>query len=167
MSPRMPILKPIMRILSAPGKKASPRCWRKNTQVPKRKYSHFQLLLDSTNTLLVTANGKLPLTLGTTSFELHDWLPDEKKPWNVLVITVDGTKVVQSADGTSATLPAAAIAMHMEDATGAITGKLIPISPTAHVEALWSGTKISLNSDTPSAQDGTFTIKNLPDGAYT
>ncbi len=88
------------------GEKGAAALLAKNTQVPKRKYSYFQVLLDSTNTLLVTANGKLPLTLANTALALHDWQPDEKKPWNVLVITVDGTKVVQNADGTSASLPA-------------------------------------------------------------
>ena len=35
------------------------------------------------------------------------------------------------------------------------------------MEAFWGNSKISLGFDTPTAQDGTFTIKNLPDGPYT
>lgn len=136
-----------------------------NTKVPKRKYSALQILLDTSNSVLVTSDGNQPLVVKNTVFDLHDWQPDEKKPWNVLVITVDGSKITLDQNG--ATLPAEGTGTLMEEANGSITGKLVPISPTSRVEACWGGSKISLGADVPSAQDGSFTIKNLPDGPYT
>ena len=65
----------------------------KNVKVPKRKYDSLQLLLDNGNSMLLTSDGNQPLLLKNTQFALKDWQPDEKKPWNVLVVTLDGTKV--------------------------------------------------------------------------
>ncbi len=137
----------------------------KNSKVPKRKYNALQLLLDNGNSVLVTSDGNQPLVLKNTQFELKDWQPDEKKPWNVLVITLDGAKVTVDQNG--ATLPAEAISEQTEEATGSIAGKLVPVSPTSRVEAFWGDSKISLGTAVPSAADGSFTIKDLPDGPYT
>ncbi len=137
----------------------------KNVKVPKRKYTALQFTLDNANSLLATSDGNQPLLVKTTQFVLKDWQPDEKKPWNVLVITLDGTKVTLDQNG--ATVPAEATSLQFADANGAISGKLVPTSTTARVEAFWGGSNISLGVDVPSAADGSFTIKNLPDGPYT
>jgi len=131
--------------------------------VPKRKYTQFQLKLDDKNTLLLTKTDSRALTLKNTVFDLHDWTPDDKKKENVLVINLDGSK--HSAD--SATLASDAVSVRTEDAAGSITGKLNPALPTARIEVFWSGSKVSFGYDTPAAQGGTFTLKDLPAGPYT
>ena len=147
------------------GAKGTSALLAKNAKVPKRKYNGLQLLLDNNNSVLVTSDGNQPLTVKNTQFMLKDWQPDEKKPWNVLVITLDGTKVTVDQNG--ATLPVEASSETVEDANGSITGKLVPTSATARVEAFWGESKISLDAETPSPSDGSFTLKNLPDGPYT
>lgn len=133
--------------------------------VPKRKYTHFQIRLDDKKTMLVSGNSKIPLTVKSAIIELKEWTPDEKKKVNVLVVTLDGTKITRTAE--SATLPADAITVQPEEATGAISGKLDPTLPTATIEAFWSGSKTSFGSVAPAAQDGSFTISDLPAGPYT
>jgi len=137
----------------------------KNIKVPKRKYTTLQLLLDNKKSVLVTSDGNQPFTLKNTQFVLKDWQPDEKKPWNVLAITLDGTQVTLDKNG--AALPSEAASAQFAEANGSITGKLVPVSPTSRVETYCGESKISLGTDVPAATDGSFTIKNLPDGPYT
>ncbi len=144
------------------GEKGTTFAMLANTSIPRRKYTHLRLHLDDKKTLVVHGEKKeqSSLTLQSTTFELGDWTMDEKKT-NVLTITVDGTK---ATDGN--TLPAAAVTVSKGMPTAGISGKLSPALPTARVDAYWGTSKLVLGSAVPSAQDGAFTIANLPAGSY-
>jgi len=132
------------------------------TKVQKRKYTHLRLRFDDRKTKLAQGEKKLPLTLQAT-LELGEWTPDEKT-LNTLTVNIDGTKV--SATGNSATLPAAAITAAKGAAAAGVSGKIVPALPTARVEAYWGDTKFVIGSASPSAQDGSFQIPDLPAGPY-
>jgi len=132
------------------------------TKVQKRKYTHLRLRFDDRKTKLVQGEKKLPLTLQATP-ELGEWTPDERVI-NTLTVIIDGTKV--TATGNSATLPASALTAAKGAAAGGVSGKIVPALPTARVEAYWGDTKLVIGSASPSAQDGSFQIPDLPAGSY-
>ncbi len=139
-----------------------------NKPIPKRKYTHVRLTLTDKKTQLTHKDeASLPLTLSVASISLKEWTPDEesdKQKTNLLLITLDGTKVKKEKD--SATLPADAITVQTTPPVGGISGKLDPPTANARIEALWGASKVSLGSAIPDAQTGAFTISPLPPGAY-
>jgi len=132
------------------------------TKVPQRKYTHLRLRFDDRKTKLVQGEKKLPLTLQAT-LELGEWTPDEKAI-NTLTVTLDGTKV--TATENSATLPASALAVTKGAASAGVSGKLVPVLPTARIAAYWGDTKVAVGNAVPNAQDGSFQIPDLPAGPY-
>lgn len=138
-------------------------CLLAKTDVPRRKYSHLRLRVDDAETALVRDDKKTALTLQTSVLTLAEWTPAEGKA-NLIILTVDGTKVTHTDD--SATLPADAITVTTGLATGGVSGKMTPALPTARVEAFWGSSTTPIAGANPSAEDGAFTIENLPPGSY-
>jgi len=133
------------------------------TKAPRRKYTHLRLRFDDAKTAFVRDAKEVPLTVQASALDLGEWTPDDKAI-NTLLVTLDGTKVTATAS--SATLPSGALAVAKKTATAGISGKILPASPTARVDALWGQTKVVIGTAIPAAADGTFQIANLPAGSY-
>ncbi|HEY3416363.1 MAG TPA: carboxypeptidase-like regulatory domain-containing protein, partial [Armatimonadota bacterium] len=133
------------------------------TLVPKAAYSHVRILFDDKKTSLLKGEATLPLAVESSALELVKWTMEDGKT-NALVLTIDGTKVKEGEN--SATLPAAALAVKTGVPTGAITGKVQPVLPNAKVEVYWGDSTVQLGSVAPAAQDGAFSLTNLPAGSY-
>ncbi len=133
------------------------------TAVPRRTYTYARLTFAKEKTVLARAEQpNVPLVVETVPLAIGEWAPSDARP-NLITFTVDGTQVKFAED---VILPATALAAKTLSPTGGITGTITPATPTARVEVFWGASKVLLGSVTPSAQDGSFTVANLPAGLY-
>jgi len=133
------------------------------TSVPRRTYNYVRLTFAKEKTVLARKEQPdVPLMVEMVPLALGEWTPSDTRA-NLITITVDGAKVKFEEN---VILPATALTAKALSPAGGINGKITPATPTARVEVFWGASKVLLGSVTPSAQDGSFTVANLPAGLY-
>jgi hypothetical protein len=134
------------------------------TTVPRRSYNYVRLTFAKEKTVLVRENTPdAVLTVpATVPLPIGEWTPSDTKP-NLITITLEGGKLKIAE---TPTLPADAFTAKALSPSGGISGKITPAAPTARVDVYWGASKVLLGSVTPSSQDGSFTLSNLPAGQY-
>jgi hypothetical protein len=146
-----------------------------SSSIPRRKYTAIRLWFDDDATHVTRKAAApstqptpptpvtIPVTLASSTLALSDWTLDPKLR-NFILLQIDGTKL--KANDNALQAPAEAVTVTKGTALGEISGTVVATIPNVTVEAYWGENKEALAPAVPVAQDGTFTLSNLPTGNY-